>query len=709
MAKTILILFVLAGALIAPEDLSSCGPFETEHLFASKRGPLDQARYFGGRLDIVEPHYARIYLVAAYRYLSGMGLSAADQKALLTRPAGPDYWNPQGGGAAQDWLRMRVTVGAPAMDRVSQFRIYDQNELTLNCGDDAFRNAAAVLGEHFRAGRNHDDLRAWVAAQDQVFANCSGAGGVPAPLGAGAASWMRADRAYQIAAAKFYGGGFDGAASDFLLIAADRTSPWHGIAPYLAARALIRKTTLVDANAAAAAQDQLRKVLADPDAAQWHASARGLMRYLRMRTDPPGAFNEMAHALETEKTGVAGIMNDYRLLFDRLDNHQQNPPRDADITDWIATMQHDADDHALAKWRATRSLPWLVAALTWADKPDAEMMAAAARVGESSPAYLTVELHRLRLLPADEARPRLDAMLSRKMPVAARNLFLAERMRVARDWDELLRFAPRTEAGTFDGVREEATTGRPARYFDEDAASILDRQAPLAVLRQAAQSPWLPANLQLEAARAVWVRSIMLGDVAMAKDIAPVLASLAPYLQPQLEGYLAAPVEKSRTFAAAWLLLNNPGMRPWIDAGPGRGTPTPRIDSFRDNWWCLANRWNLPVNAPLDLVYQGAAPEAGFLSKAERDLARQERQRMDAFPAAATFMAQQAVEWAGTHPGDPRVPEALHLAVRGVRYVCGGDGDTDRWAKRAFRLLHVSYAKTEAARQTPYWYQAGAR
>jgi hypothetical protein len=87
MAKTILILFVLAGVLAAPGDLSSCGPFLPETLFSTNRGPFDEARYFGGQLDIIGPRYNRIYLVVAYRYFAGIGLSEADQQAL--RPSRP--------------------------------------------------------------------------------------------------------------------------------------------------------------------------------------------------------------------------------------------------------------------------------------------------------------------------------------------------------------------------------------------------------------------------------------------------------------------------------------------------------------------------------------------------------------------------------------------------------------------------------------------
>jgi hypothetical protein len=707
MAKTILILFVLAGVLAAPGDLSSCGPFLPETLFSTHRGPLDEARYFGGQLDIIGPQYNRIYLVVAYRYFAGIGLSEADQQALRAKPSGSDFWNDQGSPEVQEWLKARASAGAPPIDRIDRFKTFDNNVYILNCGDDAFRSAAATLTEHGRAGASHDDLRAWVAAQDEVFANCSSAARwqpdppgqkpqVPSAAGASAAPWMQADRAYQIAAAEFYAGQFDAAAADFRRIADQRDSPWHAIAPYLAARALIRKATLVDAGAAPAAQDQLRKVLAATDAAPWHESARGLQHYLRLQSDPKAALNDLARDLQTLKTGIAESVNDYRLVFDRLDNRQLNAPRDEDLTDWIVTFQTGPAGHAAEKWHATHSLPWLVAALASSDHPDSEMLAAAGHVPDASPAYLILQYHRLRHLPPDEARPGLNAMLRRKMEVSPRNMFLAERMGLARNWDEMLRDAPRSEAGTLVAESfEEPAKGRPMSYFDDDAARILDRQAPLAILRQAAQNPSLPKNLQLEVAGAVWVRAIMLNDTEMAKDVTPVLASLAPNLKPQLDQYLAAKDEAARVFEAVWLLLNNPGMRPSIGSGAGRPTPTHRIDNFRDNWWC-----------PADKTPAGAS-DASFVSTAQRAETRRQRERLDTFPAASTFMAQQALAWAEAHPDDPRIPESLRLAVRAARFACGGDQQTDRWAKRAFRLLHDRYPQTDAARRTPYWYSTG--
>ena len=51
---------------------------------------------------------------------------------------------------------------------------------------------------------------------------------------------MRADRAYQIAAANFYAANFDEALKGFAAIAADANSPWQRNAVYLVARALTR-------------------------------------------------------------------------------------------------------------------------------------------------------------------------------------------------------------------------------------------------------------------------------------------------------------------------------------------------------------------------------------------------------------------------------------------------------------------------------------
>jgi hypothetical protein len=70
---------------------------------------------------------------------------------------------------------------------------------------------------------------------------------------------------------------------------------------------------------------------------------------------------------------------------------------------------------------------------------------------------------------------------------------------------------------------------------------------------------------------------------------------------------------------------------------------------------------------------------------------------------APTFLAAEAIAYATRHPGDPRSPEALHLAVRATRYGCVDD-QTSKFSKKAFRLLHKKWPKSDWARKTKYHY-----
>jgi hypothetical protein len=78
----------------------------------------------------------------------------------------------------------------------------------------------------------------------------------------------------------------------------------------------------------------------------------------------------------------------------------------------------------------------------------------------------------------------------------------------------------------------------------------------------------------------------LLGDEGTAKTLATLLQELAPDLKEPLQGYLDAKEPGSRTFAAIFLMLRFPGMRPYVQAGFERLTPPGKLDELRDNWWC---------------------------------------------------------------------------------------------------------------------------
>jgi hypothetical protein len=92
-----------------------------------------------------------------------------------------------------------------------------------------------------------------------------------------------------------------------------------------------------------------------------------------------------------------------------------------------------------------------------------------------------------------------------------------------------------------------------------------------------------------------------------------------------------------------------------------------------------------------------------FLSAAEKATAEREFKARLALGAGPNYIAQQVIQWANRTPADPRIPEALHLAVQTTRYGCT-DEQTGRWSKSAFDLLHRNYPNTSWAKKTKYWF-----
>src|SRR5207253_6709734 len=72
----------------------------------------------------------------------------------------------------------------------------------------------------------------------------------------------------------------------------------------------------------------------------------------------------------------------------------------------------------------------------------------------------------------------------------------------------------------------------------------------------------------------------------------------------------------AKKFAAAYLALKFPGLRPYVSTGVGRATPLGEVDSYRDNWWCaepptslsgppsedIEGRKNKPIKTPDFLI-----------------------------------------------------------------------------------------------------------
>ena len=281
-----------------------CGPFFPTAFFTYSLHPdfpLDD--YALGKLGVIQPTYAQSYLYVAYRYLSGGKFNAGEQKALLAlwrERLAFDVPDDQDASHAvkKSWLRLwiearRKVPGAGPDPPLDIFRAFGNNyQQFVNCTDESFRTAVATLEERVaRLGADNPNIKDWLGAQDQVFANCTGrAQGIrpvtenqalvkfiPTGLQSSASPAARDDRDYQIAAAYFYATDYDEAGKRFQAIAQDAGSPWRQIARLLVVRCLLRKATLsadadkYDRGPLDRAASLLHQILEDRNMADVHA------------------------------------------------------------------------------------------------------------------------------------------------------------------------------------------------------------------------------------------------------------------------------------------------------------------------------------------------------------------------------------------------------------------------------------------------------
>jgi hypothetical protein len=753
----------IAVGLVCSRPVLGCGPFFEQAIFTYSLHPdLPLAGFAQGQLGVLQPTYARSYLYVAYRYLSGMGFNAEEQQALLAlwderlQPH-TDRWNVQVNNAMKTWYDARAqAIGADTPPAINVFKALEARNgqwyfhQYVNCTADAFLSAARTLTERMaQFGANNAEIRDWVRAQDQVFSNCSGTPSIPNPAAPQSPAVLRADRTYQIAAAHFYAGNFATAEQMFRAIADDPSSPWRPIAPYLEARSLLRRGSLVprydevDRGALGAAERKLDGILRDRNLQAIHPAASRLVAVVRFRLEPDARLHELAHRLLTPNIGqtLKQELWDYTLLLDHItdarDATSTHQARSDDLTDWLLTFQDQSPSalaHAVDRWTATTAQPWLLAALAkiGPGHPQLpELLAAAGHVPREAPAFASVAFHRLRLLATsgqrEDARQQLEALLAQggsQFPPSARNLLLALRMRLARNLEEFLSYAPRIPVAityNIDGRELPADLesherlklmARDRPLFDGDSARILNRHLPLGMLREAVHRGILPPHLRRELVMAVLVRSLLLGEEATLRDLVPVVKNLMPELGPYLDEYRATVNREARAFVGLLMILRFPGLKPYVPDNIGRIIPLDQTDNYRDNWWCATNAVTstspgeadrLPL--PLAQLYPDS-PDAPleFLRPEHTMAAQQELQRLAALGTAPNYLSQQVTAWGERATGDSRVPEALHLAVKATRFGCT-DAETGTFSKAAFELLHKRYPKSPWAQKTQYWYK----
>jgi len=738
--------------LLGPTIAVACGPFTLSTVFVFTVHPAYPLEKFAeGEVGVVQPSWARSYLAVAYRHLSAVSFSPEEQRQLTELwKERLDYGNQLDYDAwTKHWLTAREKVAGltpPKEIDVYRFReAPNQYETFLNCQKDAFYSAVTTLNARIaKHGADSPAVKTWIDAQDQVFSNCREGKQIPTAVAADVDSALRADRDYQIAAANFYATNFDDATRQFDSIAKDNDSPWQMQAPYLAARSVIRKASLAapenKSQPLTEAEQRLKSILGNRRLPNIHSASSRLLDLVRLRLRPAERLRELAKKLATRNnSSLKQDLWDYTVLLDGfLETNEGDKAkftaqaRADDLTDWIVTIQsssRDAIDHSLEKWRASHSNHWLVASLSKAQGADAqsgELIGAALKVEPGSAAFSTSRFHAARLLieagKKDDARRLLDEVLNSKpsrVDESSRNLLLSLRMRVATNLADFLKFAPRHPAAVSwddDGreipadVTAETKPLQPLEFFDADAATALNKQLPLSVLKEAAKSPALPLQLRAEVVQAAWLRAVLLNDLKTADELTPLMKKHFSVVTLYLDKFEAAQQPEAKRFAAIFMWLRTPGLEPVVDRGLGREKPVAEQDTYRDNWWCSAafTASETPThseeeNAILSFTAEDKHAPA-FLAASETAAAAREYATLNSFGAAPNYLARQAIQWSNTNPTDPLAAEALHLAVNSTRYGCT-DKNTGRWSKAAFDLLHRRYGNSVWAKKTKYWFK----
>lgn len=751
----LLSLLVLFSFLI--QSVMACGPFSVDPVFSlSRHADYPLRDYAKGKFGIIPSSYGRMSLFLFYRELNGIPLSTKDQeqylKALSERIGVyiPDKGDnieqeppPPQNTAIEQWKTSRAKVFTGDAKLETEKRLPDDYFSYTSCLDDAFRNAANTLEARIAKNGINDDVKEWLNGQDAVFTNCGEGNKTPANVANNAPDWLKKDRAYQIAAALLYAGKNAEARTEFEKIANDSNSVWKNTAKFVVARTYIREASMIEDSEQTKdqktqlyqkAETQLKSILNDNSMKEFHASATRLLNLVGFRSKPLEQRRKLAETLaqKGENPNLYNDLIDYVWLLDKVDNDSRETGRvreqkeaekagkeynyeynlkrqdisnaelGAELTDWLFTYQaEDGFDHSVAKWKETKRLPWLVAALSTAKKDSAnlsEILSDTDKIKADSPAFATAKFHQIRLLIETNKRAEAKQKMAEVLPQLSKygrstqNDFLSQRMQLADNLDDFLKFAQRqaatfvwsddaNEVGTSLKDNKELAPWKDRTMFDYDAVGIFNEKMPLAVLREAALNPNLPTHLKKFLVIAVWTRAFVLGNTAIQTEFTPLMTKFAP------EYKVAATVSEANSLLA---IGRNPTIQIYVPTSYGRGdSDTNTIDSIRGNWWCLEKDtpWDYP----------------NFLTPEQKTTAITEQKKITAAGESATFLARRAVDFANKNMTNPNTPEILHLAVRSTRYGCR-DNQTLQFSKAAFDILHKKFPKSPWTAKTPYFF-----
>jgi len=552
------------------------------------------------------------------------------------------------------------------------------------------------------------------------------------------AELLRYDQGYQDAAAAFYRGDYDLAAKQFQAIVDNPSQPWRAYAALALGRIDIRKGNEEifsqgnESNQASnenfkSAKEQFQAILNDSGFVVVQEGARSLLDYINFRIDPRQRFKDAANVLATgsDQKEIARSLDDlsslwYYVLFpyqkgdfkESQENSALVKESGGDFLQWyyVWTDPENSEnnfDFAFNKYQETKTLPWLLACLKLVSPTSDSaktIIDNASRVPIGSPAYLTTQYYRLKLLAQisgtkDETRREIAAIIaatssSGPSSYIADNYFNDLMMNTTVDLDVAARYAPRyVVASLIDSSISKNDNEIGKVTLDEKFKSLMNRSVLLEKWASIASGDSLStAEIKEYAEMVAFTRAVLLERWDVATNMAKLL-SKDNALTADLSPFLSARTAEDQKFTAVFFMLRNPQIRKdltsALDDYVEDGIPWSQMDDYRRNWW-------LPNND------QGVVLQ-NIVFGQDRQTAIQENDRMNAI-VAPNYFCETAINYGSTHPNDPLVPEALARAVGATRYAAYKDGSTGDFSKRAYMLLHANYPRNVWTQQTPYWY-----
>lgn len=695
--------------LLAVTAAKPCGPFiPTFNQVVQTLSDGSEEDWVAGRIGLIQPGLHTADLVIAWRWLSGVGLSAEEQKVVLQGPYGSRL-------GAEEWQKARAEVGAPPLD-VKEFESGPDYTSSNRIGNHALVVAADTLrARAAEFGKQSAAVKAWLAAQDRVFAWDKPE--LPPEAGSDLPLRIRQDRAYQRAAALHYRQRSAEAAQVFAAVAEDKANPWHGWARYRLAlmgiESLEEGTPELASTLASfqAIQDTNR----DPELCKAAAAQENRLRY---KVDPVSFYPWLLANLARKNRGIALAQDIEDLRWLRMMEPwtlKLKNTQPAGVHAWINQVQKGSLEDALATYDKRSGMPELVVVMMRMkpDHPRCEVFLKLAQAASQGPAYATLVHHRLRLLVAQNRMKAAEALAAEALNYpdakcwpSSLNLWSSLKAACAKDVDALAahlgrRLVSIDEGYGLFGNSEHPGTGADApdriTGLDPAVVGLLNQQLPLAQWEALLAAPHFPKELKPEFLEVLWCRAAILDreDVQMRHRTA--LALACPKLAQDLAAW-AAEKDGVRRRALAFLLIWEHRLWPQLLAF--------RREAFQYD--TLYARWMGPLkpggeappyepdpSAPLPgLASYGVKIAVPFLDAASRQTGVQEAAHI---PAPLTWFCTQALAFAEARPQDPLVPEALSRAVQSSRKA-NRDEQSAALVVKAFRLLHKKYPDSAGAK-----------